>query len=294
MDERDILGSQLPDLGDPIMDASEVELDKLTDALAILRDSVAIDEEVLAARSQMAAFNEYVFQEVNAPHHTEICNALDTFENVTAITPRNSGKSSLASTRYPAFRLGWDRGLRIIICSHTATMAGAFSRSIDSIMRLPAYRLLFGDLVPTLSTARYSDTNKWNETEKIVKDRPEFNKLGYRIDAKDASIFAIGVGGAVVGRRADIIILDDIIDRRDTKTDMQMEDIKYWLNEELKGTRHAKTQVVTVGSRWSARDIYIDIMSSEEKVGAVISGNMVQEVLDQIMLFRTIEKELVT
>ena len=273
-------------------DILNVDQNQLTDLFKVVTEKVTVDREVIGSRNVLQTFNEYVFEEKNALHHIELCEALDTFEDVVGIVPRNSGKSSIASTRYPSYRLGQDRGIRVIIGSHTATLASSFSRSIENIMKLEKYQLLFGNMIPVISTSINSETVKWNETEKIVKGRPEFNKLGYRVDAKDCSIFSVGVGGAVVGRRADIIILDDIIDRSDVKTDNQILDINYWFNEELKGSRHAKTQIVVVGSRWSMKDIYISVIAKMLDTGAELTGNMVAEVLDQVKRYRELEQEL--
>lgn len=279
----------LQDSGADILD---VDQEKLADLFNRVRSKVSVDEEVVNARSTLKYFNEYVFDETNSEHHIALCNALDSGENVAAAIPRNSGKSSIASGRWPAYSLGIDRGLRFILASHTAVLAQSFSRSIESIFKLDKFKLLFGDLIPTPTTTRDADNNRWNETEKMVRDRPSHNKLGYRVDAKDASIFAVGVGGAVVGRRSDRIILDDIIDRDSVKTEAQLLDIKYWFNEELKGSRHAKTQTVVVGSRWSEKDIYIYIMSTMFDQGAVITGNMVEEVKEQIRRYRELEQEV--
>jgi len=273
-------------------DILNVDNGQITDLFKSITNKVSIDKEVIDARNTMQCFNEYVFEEVNGKHHIELCDALDTLEDVAGIIPRNSGKSSIVSTRYPAYRLGNDRGIRVIIGSHTATLSSSFSRSIESIMKLEKYKLLFGDMIPTISTSAQSETVKWNETEKIVKGRPEFNQLGFRVDAKDASIFSVGVGGAVVGRRADIIILDDIIDRNDVKTDSQIIDINYWFNEELKGSRHSKTQIIVVGSRWSMKDIYISVVSKMIENNAELTGNMVDEVMEQIRRYRELEQEL--
>jgi hypothetical protein len=281
-DERDILER----------DILSVDKDKLYDAFKIIQDKVSVDKHVILSRNTFKIFNEYVFGESNNIHHTELCDALETLEDVAGITPRNSGKSSLISTRYPAYRIGQDRGSRFILVSHTATLASSFGRSIENTMKMEKYILLFGEMIPSVSTSKWSDSVKWNETEKIVKDRPEFNRFGYRVDAKDATIFSVGVGGAVVGRRSDFLVLDDIIDRNDVKTDQQLLDIKYWYDEELKGTRHSKTQAIVVGSRWSDKDIYIDIISRMHSTGATITGNMVDEVLEQIRRFRELESEL--
>lgn len=273
-------------------DILNVDKEQLTDLFKTITDKVTIDREVVLSRSNLASFNEYVFEEKNNLHHTELCDALDTWEDVAGIIPRNSGKTSIVSTRYPAYRIGQDRGIRVILGSHTATLSASFSRSIENIMKMEKYRLLFGDMIPVISTHKDSDTVKWNETEKIVKSRPDFNSMGFRVDAKDASIFSVGVGGAVVGRRADIIILDDIIDRNDVKTDAQIIDINYWFNEELKGSRHAKTQVVVVGSRWSIKDIYINVISKMLESGAELTGNMTDEVLQQVKRYRELEQEM--
>lgn len=250
----------------------------------MLANRLPVNEGLFHARTAMKYFNEYLAGEKNNIHHIQICDALDTGEDVTAVLPRNAAKTTTICTRYPAYRLGKDRGLRILVASCNATLASSFLRSIESIFEMDSYKKLFGELVPK-GHAAY----KWNETEKIVANRPEWNKLGYRVDAKDASLFAVGVGGAVVGRRADIIILDDIIDRRTVKTQLQLNDIKYWLTEEVKGVRHANTQIITTGTRWSTRDIYVDTMSTMLKNNAEIKGNMIDEVMEQINQFRAIE-----
>ena len=265
-------------------DITKEDANKIADIFNI----VSVDQEVINARSSLSNFNEYLYEEKNNYHHVELCNALDSFEDVVGIIPRNSAKSTIVSTRYPAKRLGDDRGVRVILCSHTAVLAQSFARSIEYIFQTDKFKLLYGDMIPTGSQTAL----KWNETEKMVKDRPEWNKLGYRVDAKDANIFTVGVGGSVVGRRGDLIILDDIIDREKVKTESQLLDTKLWYNEELKGCRHAHTQTVVVGSRWNHRDIYVEIMSTMALNGATITGNMVQEVQEQIIRLRELEKDV--
>lgn len=256
--------------------------DKLKSIFGGMATQLATDESTVLSRTTFRYFNQYIFGELNNIHHTELCDALDTWEDIIGILPRNSAKTTIAPIRYPAYRLGQDRGLRIIIGSVTATLAESFGRSIESIFKLDKYRAIFGNMIPAQGSA------KWNESEKVVADRPERNSLGFRTDDKDASIFCVGVGGAIVGRRADILILDDIIDRRHVKTDTQLADVKHWFNEELKGVRHRKTQTVIVGTRWSARDLYIENISNMIKRGAQLAGNMNDEVLDQVRQFNAI------
>jgi hypothetical protein len=260
----------------PIVNKTEI-----SKALDLISNRLSLDEKLLNARTQFSSFNEYLFEEVNNIHHIEVCNALDSWEDTLGILPRNSGKSTICSTRYPAYRLGQDRALRIIVCSSNATLAQTFLRSIDAIISSSKYKVIFGDLKPSGNDI----TIKWNETEKIVSNRPDFNSLGYRVDAKDVSLFAVGVGGTVIGRRADIIIMDDIIDRKTVKTQGQLDDIINWYNEELKGVRHAHTQMVVLGTRWSSNDIYMYIMNNMLKNEATLSGNMINEVKEQVQYY---------
>jgi hypothetical protein len=258
-------------------------------ALSSLSDLLPIDHVLMNARLSLSNFNEYIASESNNKHHVEMCESLDSGEDVIGIFPRNGAKTTVCSTRYPAYKLGQDRGLRILVCSCNATLAQSFLRSIEFILNQEKYQLLFGNLIPKSNAINY----KWNETEKIVANRPEYNKLGYRIDAKDASLFAVGVGGAVVGRRADVIILDDIIDRKTVRTISQIQDVQHWLTEELRGVRHSKTQTVMVGTRWSTRDIYVHTMNNMLKNGASVTGNMVNEVMEQINMYKSIEDLIV-
>lgn len=263
-----------------------IEPGQIDSLLGELKSKLSVNQEFIDARRSLSSFNEYISGEVNSDHHLEICESLDSWEDTTGILPRNSAKSTIASTRYPAYRLGQDRGLRILVASINATLAESFGRSTEAIFKTNRFKALFGDMIPQ------QGTSKWNESEKVVSNRPEFNLLGFRVDEKDASLFYTGVGGAVVGRRADIIILDDIIDRKNTKTEAQIEDTLHWYNEELKGSRHARTQMVIMGTRWSGKDIYIYIIDKMIRSGAALSGNMIDEVNEQLRMYRRIEEEI--
>jgi len=258
-----------------------VDQEQLLSIINIIQGQVSVDKTVLDARNILSSFNEYIGGEINNKHHIDLCNALDSGEDVIGTLPRNSAKSTIGSIRYPAYSLGKDRGMRIIICSCTATLSESFSRSIGALLSNDKYRLLFGDLIPISKSAI------WNTQEKIVAGRPEYNHFGLRVDEKDASVFSVGVGGSVVGRRADLIILDDIIDRRTVKTQSQIEDIKQWLTEELKGVRHAQTQTVLLGTRWNDKDIYIDNISQALSSNATVLGNMEEDLLEQVRRFNT-------
>jgi len=99
--------------------------------------------------------------------------------------PPRSGKSMMASVAWPMFLLGHKPNLEILAISHTDSLARDFSLMRRTISEQAWYRDLFPQLV--FKRTRNMDLE---------------TTLGGRI-------FASGVGGAVLGKGADVVILDD-------------------------------------------------------------------------------------
>jgi predicted phage terminase large subunit-like protein len=100
------------------------------------------------------------------------------------VAPR-SGKSLLTSVAWPMFVLGHDPSCEILAISHTDSLARDFSLMRRAIGQQPWYRQLFPEL-------RFKRTRNM-DLETTAGGR----------------IFASGVSGAVLGKGADLIILDD-------------------------------------------------------------------------------------
>jgi predicted phage terminase large subunit-like protein len=107
--------------------------------------------------------------------------------------PPRSMKSITASVAFPAWVLGHDPTKRIICVSYAEDLARKLSVDTRTLLDSPWYRELF----PRLRLASKRPRN----TELITTQQ------GYR--------FAAGVGGAVLGRGADLIIVDDPIKATD-------------------------------------------------------------------------------
>jgi predicted phage terminase large subunit-like protein len=98
-------------------------------------------------------------------------------------------KSHAASVALPAWLLGRDPAKQIICASYGQDLADKHARDCRTLMRSNFYRRLFTGTV--LSEAKHS-VNEFMTTQQ-----------GFRL--------ATSVGGAVTGRGADIIILDDVM-----------------------------------------------------------------------------------
>jgi len=125
-------------------------------------------------------------------HHAKMA---DAFERVARgeckrliinMPPRHT-KSEFASYLLPAWFLGKYPGKKIIQCSHTAELAVGFGRKVRNLVDTETYHNIF----PDLSLASDSKAaGRWNTS-------------------KGGDYFAIGIGGAVTGKGADVLIIDD-------------------------------------------------------------------------------------
>lgn len=103
--------------------------------------------------------------------------------------PPRSGKSITVSVALPLFVLGHDPKRRIICVSHTEDLARKFSVDRRTVAQSLWYHRLFPDMG-------------------IAGPRPRDLELR---TTQFGSCFAAGVGGAVLGRGADLIVVDDPI-----------------------------------------------------------------------------------
>jgi hypothetical protein len=100
--------------------------------------------------------------------------------------PRHT-KSEFASYLLPAWFLGLNPGKKIIQCSHTGELAVGFGRKVRNLVDTEVYHETFPDLK---LAADSKAAGRWNTS-------------------KGGDYFAIGVGGAVTGKGADVLIIDD-------------------------------------------------------------------------------------
>ncbi|RME60511.1 hypothetical protein D6779_02060, partial [Candidatus Parcubacteria bacterium] len=96
---------------------------------------------------------------------------------------------------------------------------------------------------------------KWGEKALIVKrDTIE----------KDPTLAASGLMERIVSKRADIIILDDIIDLERSRTDYQREKVMEWFNNVLYPILDPNGRIVVVGTKWFKGDFYDAVEKEKE------------------------------
>jgi predicted phage terminase large subunit-like protein len=110
------------------------------------------------------------------------------------IAPRH-GKSELISYLAPAWFLGKFPHKKVIMASHTADLAVSFGRRVRNLVGSDAYK----DIFPQVELqADSKSASRWGTNS-------------------NGEYFAIGVGGALAGRGADLFIIDDPHSEQDAK-----------------------------------------------------------------------------
>lgn len=172
-----------------------------------------------------------------------------TNKEIVDVAPRFHAKSQSFTRNYPLWEIYRNPNVRIIIVSANEDIAVSFNRAI--INQLENNQSLiddFGFLVPEYP-------KRWGEKAMIVQ-RPSMEK--------DPTIAAIGLGGKMISKRADIIIADDIIDLESARTPrMRIKTLEWWENV-LLPILEDNGRVIVAGTIWYKGDIYDTLLSNTE------------------------------
>ena len=144
------------------------------------------------AAQNLIAFTEYTFDRYRtAKHHELIAEQLERVERgeidrLMLLVPPRHGKSELASKRFPSWYLGRAPRKQFISVSATAELAADFGREVRNIIGSPEYKAVFDTTLAEDSQAK----GKWHTSSGGV-------------------YYSVGVGGSVLGRGGDVILVDD-------------------------------------------------------------------------------------
>lgn len=162
--------------------------------------------------------------------------------------PRHT-KSEFASYLLPAWFLGKFPHKKVIQTSHTAELAVGFGRKVRNLVDTEVYHGIFPEL------ALQSDSKaagRWNTN-------------------KGGDYFAIGVGGAVTGKGADLLIIDDPHSEQEAalaEVNPDIYDKTYeWYTSGPRQRLQPGGAIVVVMTRWSQRDLTAQVLKSAAQRG---------------------------
>lgn len=209
--------------------------------LLALLDTLSVRKDMELARTDFLHFVRHLYPEYKTgPHHLHLARLLEEIEAGTkdriavSIAPR-FGKSFLLSTYYPAWYLGKHPDHYVIMASHTADLAVDFSRKVRNIISSPEYRHIFPD---TRIAADAKAAGRWDTSA-------------------GGSVFAVGVGGAVAGRGAHLLIVDDPFSEQDVLNGNYevFEKAYQWFTYGARTRLMAGGRIAVVHTRWARSDL---------------------------------------
>jgi predicted phage terminase large subunit-like protein len=151
-------------------------------------------------------------------------------------------KSLLASIAFPAWCLGHDPSAQILCVSYAEALSNKLARDCRSIMTSPWYRRIF----PTRLAAHRQAVQEFLTTRE-----------GFRL--------AISNGGALTGRGADIILIDDPLKPEEALSDTQRQAANEWFSHTLYSRLNNKRTgaIVIIMQRLHEDDLVGHVLAQE-------------------------------
>lgn len=200
------------------------------------------------ARASLVAFTEYTKRGYSAVEfHYKIAEALEAvirrdLLRLMIFAPPRHGKSELVSRRFPALVLGKEPSSQIISASYGSELSWDFSREVRNLVSSDEYRALFPDTVLAQDSQ--------------AKDRWHTSQGGGYVSA--------GVGTAITGRGADILIIDDPVkDRVEAESESTRERVWSWYTSTAYSRLEKNGAVVLIMTRWHEDDLAGRLLNAE-------------------------------
>lgn len=211
-------------------------------------------KQVEAARGGFIDFVRTMWPSfIDGEHHKIMASAFERIARgelkrlIVNMPPRHT-KSEFASYMLPAWFLGQYPNKKIIQTAHTAELSVGFGRRVRNLVDSEDFKKVFPEL--TL--------------------RPDSKAAGRWSTSVGGEYFAIGVGGAVTGKGADLLIIDDPHSEQEGQSaDPTVFDRTYeWYTSGPRQRLQPGGAIVIVMTRWHMRDLTGKILkSSSQRAG---------------------------
>ena len=186
---------------------------------------------------------------IHGAHHAKMAKAFEEVANGTCkrliinMPPRHT-KSEFASYMLPSWFLGKFPNKKVIQTSHTAELAVGFGRKVRNLVDSDPYKRIFPD-VELQSDSKAA--GRWNTNH-------------------GGDYFAIGIGGAVTGKGADLLIIDDPHSEQEAALaafNPEIYDKTYeWYTSGPRQRLQPGGAIVIVMTRWSLRDLTAQVIKA--------------------------------
>ena len=236
------------------------QLEKLdTQTLKYLLKNAVVEKQE-ETQSDFLKFVKTVWPEfVEGKHHKIYAEKLNRIANgelkrlIVNMPPRHT-KSEFASHLFPAFFMGRHPNSKLIQTTHTGELAIRFGRKAKNLIESDEYASVFPDV--TLA-ADSKAAGRWESNHK-------------------GEYFAAGVGGAITGRGADLLIIDDPHSEQDALSPAVLDGHYEWYTSGPRQRLQPGGAIVLVMTRWSIKDLTGRLLQAQSKDEAADQWEIVE------------------
>jgi predicted phage terminase large subunit-like protein len=205
-----------------------------------------------ACRDSFMEYVRYIWPGfIEGDHHRLIADKLTRVAKgelkrlIVNMPPRHT-KSEFASIYFPSWMMGLKPDLKIMQTTHTADLSINFGRKVRNLMDTDEYQKIF----PEASLAADSKSaGKWQT-------------------GGGGEYFAAGVGGAIAGRGADLLIIDDPHSEQDAMSLPLLDSCYEWYTSGPRQRLQPGGTIVIVMTRWSTADLTGRLLSRQTENNA--------------------------
>ena len=220
--------------------------DTLEEYLAVASRLREVEESEAGQKNFLKFINSVWPDFIEGSHHRVFAQKLQDVADgklkrlIVNMPPRHT-KSEFASYHFPAWLVGRNPKLKIIQTTHTGELAMNFGRKMRNLIDSAEYKKIFPE---AQLAADSKSAGRWTTTA-------------------GGEYFAAGVGGAITGRGADLLIIDDPHSEQDALSDAAMENAYEWYTSGPRQRLQPGGSIVIVMTRWSERDLTAKVLKQQ-------------------------------
>lgn len=181
-----------------------------------------------------------------AQHHLQILQHQARFSDANMqLAFRGAGKTTTGTGVYAIGLLLQDPNRRILIASRSGENAADMLKEMKGFMESPGFVEVFGNL----------KSDRWDDTGFDVATRTRV--------AKENSVTAVGIEGAVVSKHYDVILCDDLVDEKNAATPTVRAKTLTFFYKTLMPTLEPDGFLSVRGTRYHPDDLYGHLQRNE-------------------------------
>lgn len=164
------------------------------------------------------------------------------FDRLLIVEPPGHAKSTIVSLAFPTWYLGRHREQSLIGATTTGTLAELYADSVADLIEYDE------DYAAVFPNTRPDKRRGWSR-EGLFVTRPR------RPGQKDPSLVYAGAGGPIIGRRADGVILDDVVDQDVARSETRLKARVAWAQQTIRSRLKPSGWLVLAGTIWAEDDV---------------------------------------